>query len=370
MSNQLEDLVTNVKKFLNDEQVLEKSPKTWKVLTIQEICSRWEKPTYTGTQIVSIIRTDPDIRYEFTESRSRFKAKKFCVAFNPENKLLDLDKKQQFELLPSEEKALVKKLSEYKTIEKLREFYILGIICEKCKIKSLNKEWIALNTGEFCRGFNINELEAYNYIEDLVRHKLLVKYPTSNTYKLTLTEEEYLSAQNEINSVLVQEAEKSETNKEFNSSSFIQLSELNDMRKYLNDILKKNEEINQLLVYQLKLYDMLKVKDNLITKQKMALSILEESNMALTNTVDELKAKNKELQAHTKIVNKFENGRTIHIENTLNSFKSDMITEIEEYFRLSNGRPTATQTKLLKSRLFDLIYRYIEEAKNYHPRSD
>jgi len=356
--------VSDIKDYIKAET--ESDPKKWITLSMNIVQERFDLPQYLSRSVISILSLDPELRYQLVEATARFKPKKFRFDL-PEEKLKDLGKIRQFQMSELEEKTLLKRLNKYYNIDQIQVIYILMHICEKLIIKKVHKEWNTINIPEFSRSIGISDIETYHYIDILYSEGILKKSPINNMYKLTITEEDSKIVDKDIEAIILENGGDLEGEMDLsllsdNANSFTELQELNKFQANLNNMVKHNNKISELIMSQLKLCDTLATKDKMLRQQKNAFIRLNDSYNEQTHRLEKLQEENDKLKQNNKTINKFNDERTRHIEETTNILASELLTIVEEYLKL----PVHKKNEIATSAKFkyDINKTIMENTKN------
>ena len=167
-----------------------------------------------------------------------------------EEKINDAKNESQFYLTQVEEQCLRKKLAYYIDND-IKTYYILGSICEKLKIKGLDREWIVIKINEFSSLLSATSLEIIKYLDILIKQELLFKSPIQSAYKLTFSDEDVQKVKNEISQLVIENPDKIEVDQSLRPMSadmeeFEQIPEAQEMKNFLNQTINYNEKISHI----------------------------------------------------------------------------------------------------------------------------
>lgn len=368
MARKAREIVKLVKEYVLSQT--KNDPKKWVELHTKTICQQWEIPLYLSRYVLSLMRIDPELRYHYILTASRFKPKKTRFG-TPEEKLKDLQTQQQFEMLSEEEKFVKSRLAEYINVNNLEMFYILASICETLRIKGFHQDWVVLNIGDISKLFECSDTDTMRYLAILEEKQLLVSSPISMTYKLILSESGLEKAESEKNQMLesndiILSGRNNMDIIQKDDSYFTELKELESLRQNTKDILEYHSKIGNLIFKQLQLFDILSYRDEQIKKQKIIVSRLNEAYNDINGKYEQLLAANKELSSKYKALSQLVDDRTNHINGAMDLLSNDINALINEYLFLPTYKKNDELVSAkLKRDINKAIIKYTENAINY-----
>ncbi len=326
----------------------------WTEITLVNVCSLWNLPQYFGRRVLILLRIDPEIRYYETSAASRFKPKAFLFS-SPEEKLKDIGKVKQFELDKEEETEAIERLSEYKTVEKLRLFYSLMYFLEKLKTSGYNVKWKSIDIEDFSKTIDISKETVLQYINILESKNLLTKSPYTLDYKLTILESDYDRAKKEIaeESIDPNLSPIGEVNMEVLNTDTYQFNDLQatmQMQNSIKQLLLEANKLTKMIVEQTKTLDSLAKEEKNIKMQKTALIALNDNYNKLSEEEYQLNQKYTKEVEKNKILNKFLVEYQKHIEDLTTDLISGLSYSLETYFQQpihkKNNKPFNDKTKV------------------------
>lgn len=333
-----DDLLLKVKQFLKDHS--ESGNEKWAKLSIKEVQNIWQVPQYLAKHVVSRMQIEPDIRYRVLPARSRYSPRAFAIG-TPEEKLNDIKNgEHQIDVPVDIEKTLVKRLQKYATIETLVLFYKLLIICEKLILKNIDQQWGAIDLNVLARTLGVDVFEINNLINLLQEENILKKSPVSDTWLLTITEEDARNADREITKII------SSGNKEIigsidqnvligqSNTPNIDSPELQKLGTDLQQLMAANSRISGYIMNLLKSFDALKIKETVYRKEKIAFHRLNDAYNKSVAENEELKSRLDDLQLKLQTLDKAFDKRASQAEEELNTMVSELSSMIEEYSKL------------------------------------
>lgn len=335
MARKLSELVNSVKEYVRKET--ENDPKKWIMLNTRTISSQWEVPTYLSTRTLAIMRIDPELRYRFVDTVSRFKPREFKIS-TPESKINDVGRIRQFEFSSEEEQNLIRRLKSYLTEETLKEFYTLMFFCEKMKLKNMDLEWSIIDINEFARTLNISTVDVYTNLSRLQEKGIIYKSPINEMWKLTVTEDSFRELERQYGEVIAssQASIAGSVNPESldTANDDDELQEIRYLKKLVKSVMTHNSSISRLLIDTLKACDALTVRDKAIQNQRAAFIRFNQIYNEEKENTEKLKKEYEELQAKYDALNRAFDRRTKQIEDSLSMINSNLNSIIEDYFRL------------------------------------
>ena len=333
----------------------------WSKITLQDVAKAQEVPLHVARNAISVIRYNPHIRYRFVDSRSRFKAKEYLYSKDEEAKINDAKTQSQFYLTQVEEQCLRQKLAYYIDND-IETYYILGSICEKLKIKGLDREWIVIKINEFSSLLSATSLEIIKYLDILIKQELLFKSPIQSAYKLTFSDEDVQKVKNEISQLVIENPDKIEVDQSLRPMSadmeeFEQIPEAQEMKNFLNQTINYNEKISQLLVEQLKVYEKLRLKEQVLQKQQRTFTALNNFYMESQENLENYKEKYKDLQEQMALMEAFDRKREAAVEEAIMIFKSRIMSIVENYISLPvHEKNKQTNNYKFKAEIMDEVF--------------
>ena len=339
-----------------------KKSNDWSKITLQDAAKAQEVPLHIARNAISVIRYNPHIRYRFVDSRSRFKAKEYMYCEDIEEKINDAKNESQFYLTQVEEQCLRNKLAYYIDND-IKTYYILGSICEKLKIKGLDREWIVIKINEFSSLLSATSLEIIKYLDILIKQELLFKSPIQSAYKLTFSDEDVQKVKNEISQLVIENPDKIEVDQSLRPISadmeeFEQIPEAQEMKNFLNQTINYNEKISQLLVEQLKVYEKLRLKEQVLQKQQRTFTALNNFYMESQQNLDAYKDRYHELQQHLTLMQAYDRKKEEAIEESIMVFKSRIMSIVENYISLPvHEKNKQSNNYKFKTNIMDEVFR-------------
>ena len=334
----------------------------WTKITLQDVAEDQKVPLHVARNAISVIRYNKHIRYHFIDSRSRFKAKEYLYCDDVQEKVNDAKNISQFYLTTVEEEYLRKKLADYINEENIDTYYVLGSICEKLKIKGLDREWIVIKINEFSSLLNATSLEIIKYLDILIEKELLFKSPIQSAYKLTFSDEDVSRVKNEISELILENPDKIEVEQSLRPMSadmeeFEQIPEAQEMKDFLNQTINYNEKISQLLVEQLKVYEKLRLKEQVLQKQQRTFTALNNFYMESQENLENYKEKYKDLQEQMALMEAFDRKREAAVEEAIMIFKSRIMSIVENYISLPvHEKNKQTNNYKFKAEIMDEVF--------------
>ena len=333
-----DDLLLKVKQYLRENSG--QNDQNWIKLSIKEVQNIWQVPQYLAKHVVSKLQADPEIRYRVIPARSRYSPRAFAVGTS-EEKLNDLKSGiKQLDIPEDVEKTLIKRLSKYQTTDNIALLYQLLIICEKCIIKNLDKQWGIIDFNSLSKAIGVGIFETNNLISILIEENIIKKSPVSDAWIVTVTEEDAQNADREINQSV--SSSNKEIIGEISQSALIGKSnipnldspELQKLGIDLQQLMAVNSKISNHLLNILKVYDALKIKEIAYKKEKAAFHRLNDAYNKIKAENEELNNKFNNLQLRLQSLDKAFDKRANQAEEELNLMVSELSSMIEEYSKL------------------------------------
>lgn len=343
----------------------------WATLTMDDMIKQFNIQSYYARMVINTIRLHPNVRYRYIPSKSRFKPKEYMYVSDTKIKIDDaLSDVQQFELTADEETYLKNALGTEFIRQCPGDYFLIGSLCEKLKVKSLSEAWCEIVTGEYSRLFNCSTLEIQNCVDQMENSRLIVKNPFTDSYRLTLSEKTFIETQNTIAKNVVENPTGVTVTKpsiDFKAAGdYKQIPEVNDFVENIQQMLSLNERIKKMLLDNARLCEQLKIKDEALVKQSYTFFAMQDAYEQIKKQYEEVQPTIKKYQEEYRILTEYEKARTAKIEEVLSSLKSEMVTDIEEYAKLpvSEKNKVAT-TSRFKSRLLDAVYDASKEIQDF-----
>lgn len=332
----LSNAILTMKEQIKQETI--NDPEKWITIDLKTMQTSLELPQYLCRLVLSILRVDPELRYKLMDAQARFKPKAYRIA-TPEEKIKDIGSIRQFEIPEADEKTLINRLSQYQNAEDVKKLYILLYICEKLKIQGFDQEWKTIPFSEYAKSVNASKLELLQYLDILFNKGILKKSPITNMYKLAVTEEDSKIIDKYIEKIIIDndielQGENNLTLLSEDSNVFTELQELEKMRANIGTLVKYSNKVSDLIVEQLALCDTLAKKDSMLKTQKTAFIRLNEAYNETNENNEKLKEENQKLKNDYKILSKFNDNRTAHIQDQTNILAATLSTLVEDYIKL------------------------------------
>lgn len=358
-----------VKDYIKEKSIKEKSWTTFMLSNISEI---FEVPQREARSIALRLRLDPEIRSKLVDASSRFKPKAFFYD-SPENKVKDSKNLDQFDF--SEEDILVfnDNLKEYLNVEGIKDFSILVYICEKMKTSGLRDDWKEFNIGELCNLILISESKILDYINILKKKKLVFQSPYTLRYRLTISEEERVNAEKNLNveSTDPNLVAQAEANKRILQNKFEALKASDQFQSSLQRLMKAHTEMGATITLQARLLDALSVEEKNVQTQKVVLAQLSESYNELSTKYENLEKKYKDISEELRITDGLLKNYRKYVENKTIALTNSLNDTLVQYFMLSISQKNnpATNNKV-KYTLRKVIEDYQKEIETYKKEFD
>lgn len=361
MNTQIRDLAGKIVDFIKTET--SSSSDKWISLNINSVREKWEVPTYMSRYALGLIRINPNIRYKYQNTASRFKPKEYRYD-EPSKKLQDLGREQQFELKDTEETYIIQKLKNLICIEESEVFYTLGYYCEKLKIKSLDKEWGIIPVGDFAKFFDTSEASVLVNISLLEKNNILIKSPITLGYKMALSPENAKEALKEVDKNIINNSSEIKGDVNFDiikNNSFTEIPEIEPLRNALETMVDYNAKMGTLIFKQLQNFDAIKMKDDHLRKQKEIFFRLNNEYTDLRNEFDKSQQEYKTLSLKYEALSRLEDKRTENIRQEMGALNSEIVSLIKAYSQLPLHQKNVPS--VLNKLEYDIAARIMEHTK-------
>lgn len=366
MAKASEKYVSQILEYLKNEHNGQ-----WTSFTMDDMIRIFNVQAYYARIVINAIRLHPNVRYRYIPSKSRFKRKEYMYISDPKEKLADaLSNEQQFELTPDEETYLKNVLGTEYIKRCLNDYYLIGTLCEKLKVKSLTDAWCEIVSGDYARLLDSSILAIKNCVDQMENNRLLVKNPFTDSYRLTLSEEVFVETQNMVAKHVVENPTKvtvTTPSIDFKETSeYKQIPEVSEFVDGIQQMLNLNERIKKILLNNSRLCEQLKIKDEALVKQSYTFFAMQDAYEQMKKQYEEVEPRIKQYQEDYRILSEYEKARTAKIEEVLGSLKAAMLTDIEEYSKLPvSEKNKVSNTSKFKTRLVDAIYDAAKEIQDF-----
>lgn len=366
MAKTVEEYIADILDYLKNDRSCQ-----WTPLTMDEISKKFGVQAYLARIVVNTLRLNPNVKYRYINSKSRFKPKEYMFIEDEKEKLDDaLGDVQQFEVMADEEQYIKGAVGKEYIKSSLEDYYLIGSLCEKLKLRTLSEEWLELSIPEYARLFNCSTLKIMSCVDVMEKCRLLVKNPFTDSYKLIFSEKQYVEIQNYVTKSVVErpaEVSVSKASIDFPENPvYKQIPEVIEFSENVQQLLSLTERMKKLLLDNARLCDQLKIKDEALERQSLAFFAMKDAYENANKKLADIESVTKQYQEDYRILSEYEKARTEKIEEVLGSLKAGALTEIEEYAKLplAEKNKVATTTRF-KSRLFDVIYEAAKEIQDF-----
>lgn len=310
----------------------QKTENSWIEISFRSIGEEYNLPQHKTKILLNALRIDPEVRYKYINKRTRFRPKEFRIG-TVEEKVQDAKNGYQTELPLVEEKEVIEKLKDMLNADSIEKYYLYISIIESMKIKRMDQEWSDLAFNEYIRTFALTAIQFHNVIKGLLKANILKKFPTGETYKLTLTkqaEEEtdkelikikdtvgYLY-EGEITEELITNEEKSE------------LPELQSARETIRMLMSQNVKQSKILMQHYKALDALVKRDEEVKKERQIFNLLNNNYNILQERYDNVEKTVREQKNKIDKDNKFFKAYFEHIGQEIELLQVELIGVLDK----------------------------------------